>query len=74
MAGAKMLEELEELARKFDELAVPAHGRYVDQPAEADESGVISVPPPARDLAPWVLAGIGAAVLGTALLRRRARS
>jgi glyoxylase-like metal-dependent hydrolase (beta-lactamase superfamily II) len=74
MAGAKMLEELEELAWKFDELAVPAHGRYVDQPAEADESGVISVPPPARDPAPWVLAGIGAAVLGTALLRRRARS
>ncbi len=27
----------------------PAHGRYVDQPAIADESGVVAVPPPVAD-------------------------
>jgi hypothetical protein len=47
----------------------------VDQPAVADESGVVSVPPPVRDPLPIVLAAAGAAVLGTALLRRaRARA
>ena len=74
MSGPEMRSELEELARKFDLLAVPAHGRYVDQPAMADETGVVSVPPPVRDPMPWILAAAGAAVLGTALLRSRARA
>lgn len=76
MSGPEMREELDELARKFD-LVMPAHGRYVDEPALADESGVISVPPPARDPMRWVLlasAAAGAAALGGALLRNRART
>jgi hypothetical protein len=52
---------------------VPPHGRYVDQPAQADETGVISVPPPARDPMPWILAAagaVGAVAVGTVLIRR----
>lgn len=30
MSGAEMVQQLDELARNFDELAVPKHGRYVD--------------------------------------------
>jgi glyoxylase-like metal-dependent hydrolase (beta-lactamase superfamily II) len=75
MSGPEMRRELEELAQKFELLAVPSHGRYVDRPAVADESGVVSVPPPVSDPLPLVLAAAGAAVLGTALLRRaRARA
>jgi glyoxylase-like metal-dependent hydrolase (beta-lactamase superfamily II) len=74
MSGVEMREELHALADQFDLLAVPAHGRYVDQPAHADESGVVSVPPPVRDPLPWLLAAAGAIAVGTALLRGRARA
>jgi glyoxylase-like metal-dependent hydrolase (beta-lactamase superfamily II) len=73
MSGTQMREELHALADQFDLLAVPPHGRYVDQPAQADETGVISVPPPARDPMPWILAAagaVGAVAVGTALVRR----
>ncbi len=30
MRGAEMLQQLDELSRNFDELAVPTHGKYVD--------------------------------------------
>jgi glyoxylase-like metal-dependent hydrolase (beta-lactamase superfamily II) len=45
MQGPSMREALHALARNFDEVAVPKHGRYVGQPARADESGVTYVPP-----------------------------
>ncbi|MFC5271426.1 MBL fold metallo-hydrolase [Adhaeribacter terreus] len=44
MRGERMRDELEELAKYFDQLAVPTHGRYVNQPAVMNEQGVISVP------------------------------
>lgn len=31
MSGAEMIQQLNELARDFDELAVPKHGRYSDE-------------------------------------------
>ena len=34
----------------------PEHGRYVTQPAQTDETGVVSVPPPAPDPLPGRLA------------------
>ena len=38
----------------------PAHGRYVNQPAIADETGVVYVPPPVADPVRNVLIGAGA--------------
>ena len=45
LRGEKMRSALELLARDFDRVAVPAHGRYVTEAARADESGVTYVPP-----------------------------
>jgi hypothetical protein len=36
---------LHALARNFDEVARPEQGRYVSEPALADERGTIYVPP-----------------------------
>jgi glyoxylase-like metal-dependent hydrolase (beta-lactamase superfamily II) len=63
LRGALMREALHTLARDFDTLAVPRHGRYVNAPAIADANGVVSVPPPVRDPLPGILMGIGAAVV-----------
>ena len=45
MQGAEMRTALHTLARDFDRVAVPDQGRYVDEPARADETGVTYVPP-----------------------------
>jgi len=45
MQGKAMQEALSTLARNFKQIAVPEHGRYVDSPAHADETGVTYVPP-----------------------------
>jgi glyoxylase-like metal-dependent hydrolase (beta-lactamase superfamily II) len=45
MSGGEMREPLHMLAREFDSVAVPKQGRYVDEPARADEGGVTYVPP-----------------------------
>ena len=45
MSGAEMRSALHLLARLFDEVAVPEHGRYVHEPARADESGPTYIPP-----------------------------
>jgi glyoxylase-like metal-dependent hydrolase (beta-lactamase superfamily II) len=47
MKGAEVQLKLKKLAEHFDELAKPAYGRYVDEPAYVNESGVQSVPAPA---------------------------
>ena len=44
MHGAEMRNHLSVLARHFDELAVPAQGRYVSEPAVTNESGVVFLP------------------------------
>lgn len=44
----------------------PAHGRYVDQPAIADENGIVAVPPPVADPVRNIL--ITAGVVGGGLL------
>ncbi|GAA4374558.1 MBL fold metallo-hydrolase [Hymenobacter koreensis] len=78
MRGAALEKELDELARHFDELAVPAHGRYVPQPAVANEEGVVTVPPPVFDATnPWLIGAATAAVgLAAAVVytQRRSRS
>ena len=75
MRGEWLRQELDTLARDFDQLAVPRRGRYVEQPAVMDRRGLVSVPPPAPDPLPPVLAGLGiAAVAGGALLALRRRN
>ena len=46
MHGDALLEQLEQLAIHFNEVARPKVGRYAHHPATADASGVRSVPPP----------------------------
>ena len=54
---------------------MPAHGRYVPTPAKTDEEGIVTVPPPAPDPLPRILATVGlVALIGigvTALFTRR---
>jgi hypothetical protein len=45
MRGAEMRAALHSLAREFEHIAVPKHGRYVHEPARADATGVTYVPP-----------------------------
>jgi hypothetical protein len=37
MQGQQMREALHRLARDFDQVAVPKHGRYADEPACAED-------------------------------------
>ncbi|WP_225307232.1 MBL fold metallo-hydrolase [Adhaeribacter soli] len=59
MHGERMIDELNELARMFDEIAVPAHGRYVGHPAIMDEQGVVSLPEPVSSTTNKVLITAG---------------
>ena len=44
MRGAEMRNQLGILARHFDDIAVPAQGRYVNEPAVTNGSGVVFLP------------------------------
>lgn len=46
MRGPEMLRALHILASDFDSIAVPRQGRYVGDPARADETGVTYIPDP----------------------------
>jgi glyoxylase-like metal-dependent hydrolase (beta-lactamase superfamily II) len=61
LRGAAMRAELSDLARDFHRLAVPRHGRYVNRAAEADENGIVSIPPELPELLPDLLLGGGTA-------------
>jgi glyoxylase-like metal-dependent hydrolase (beta-lactamase superfamily II) len=74
MSGERLFVELQSLALKFDELAVPRNGRYVRAPAIADESGIIAVPPPVSDPLPKIAAAmalVAVAGIAYALVQRR---
>jgi len=45
MVGKEFKQALQKLGRNFAEEAVPAHGRYVNEPAKTDIEGVKYVPP-----------------------------
>lgn len=62
MVGPRMADALEYLADHFDEIARPAHGRYVHTPAVTDERGLVRLPPPV--LGPLQKVAIGAAIAG----------
>jgi hypothetical protein len=73
MSGREMTVELQYLAEDFDRIARPARGRYVRQPAIADERGLVSVPPePAASRIPKAaLISLAAGTLLLGLLRGR---
>lgn len=77
MRGAEMQEQLQTLAAEFDRLGMPAHGRYVDEPAVADQTGIVRIPRQnIQGQLPKVAVGLGVAAAGYALfsLLRRRRS
>ncbi|MCK7556275.1 MBL fold metallo-hydrolase [Chitinophaga sedimenti] len=70
-----LLRELQQLAGHFNEMAVPEHGRYSAEPAQADGNGVQYVPPRrkgVRALAAFagLLLVVGVGVLLTKQLKR----
>jgi glyoxylase-like metal-dependent hydrolase (beta-lactamase superfamily II) len=71
MTGPGTADLLEKFARNF---TPPEHGRYVSQPAVADETGVVKLPPPVPDPVPKIAAAVaigGAAAATTYWLKRR---
>lgn len=59
MSGSEMQAALYNLSRHFDAIAIPKHGRYVDDPAVVDASGVMYVPPrESQTTKLWLTAGI----------------
>lgn len=69
MSGPSVAEDMRQFVEHF---TPPTHGRYIPTPARADETGVVSVPPPASDPLPAKLAaGVGIALLAGFFLRRR---
>lgn len=72
MRGERLQSELRQLASQFDERARPAHGRYRDRPAIADERGVVDVPPPEVSARTVALTGLAlSATIGLAVVLRR---
>jgi glyoxylase-like metal-dependent hydrolase (beta-lactamase superfamily II) len=72
MQGPHVAEELTRLAREFDRRAKPKRGRYVQQPAVTDTSGVVAVPPrPAAGVRWGMLTGVAAAAFASTWLVRR---
>ena len=45
MYGTELLRQLLDLYEHFDEVAIPENGRYINEPAIQDASGVMYVPP-----------------------------
>jgi glyoxylase-like metal-dependent hydrolase (beta-lactamase superfamily II) len=74
MFGEEMRRALHALARNFEREAVPARGRYVDQPAVADERGVVRVPPAIPAGGSGALLAVGAAFAAGILLASRSRT
>ena len=69
LRGEEMRVALRELALGFDEIARPSHGRYVDQPAVADESGTVSVPPSVVDPVWMIGGGLALGILAGLMVR-----
>ena len=74
MRGEEMRKMLYNLADNFQELAVPAHGRYSKEAAITDEGGVSYVPKPERKVTPTAMVVAGVAMVAlTAWLVYRSR-
>jgi glyoxylase-like metal-dependent hydrolase (beta-lactamase superfamily II) len=67
ISGADTARRLKEYAYNFEP---PRKGRYVNNPAIADESGVIALPPPVTDHVKIAIASITAGIIITAFARQ----
>ena len=69
----EMRNELHNLHRYFEKDAVPAHGRYVEEPAVTDANGLLYVPPKqeTKNYVPWAVAGAALGFAAIALLRKQ---
>lgn len=72
MAGPHVAEELTHFYRTF---TPPEHGRYVPEPAQANEHGVVYEPPAPPDNLPKIAAGVvaGVFILAGVIYGKRAR-
>ena len=61
--GIPLEDSAEDLQHLADHFRIPSHGRYVSEPARADETGVTYLPPAPPDPAPRIAAGIAAGLL-----------
>jgi hypothetical protein len=69
MEGEELQRELANLASHFDTLAVPAEGRYVNEPAVTNENGVMYLPPPTEKISAIVkVIGVTLAIASVGLL------
>jgi hypothetical protein len=68
ISGVDTAQRLKEFARNFEP---PRKGRYANNPAIADERGVIAVPPPVTDTVKIAAGAIAAGILVTTLVGRR---
>ena len=69
----EMQGDLQLLAAEFDERGRPKHGRYVVEPAVANERGVVIVPPPVVTTERKLVYGLGAALAAGLILRLTGR-
>jgi glyoxylase-like metal-dependent hydrolase (beta-lactamase superfamily II) len=77
MRGVRLTRELRDLADHFRSRAMPIRGRYVREPAVADRSGVVYVPPAVPDPVGRAVAGVAVvavAAIALGAVRRRSRS
>jgi glyoxylase-like metal-dependent hydrolase (beta-lactamase superfamily II) len=72
LIGPSMLAALHELARDFQNRAVPSYGRYVHQPALTDADGIVSIPPDVGHPIGAFAVGLGVG-LAAGLVARRLR-
>ena len=71
MYGEELHQNLRYLADHFEDIAVPSDGRYVREPARADENGTYYIPPPVFDATPFVAGGIALGVTAALIARSR---
>ena len=71
MRGEAMRRSLHNLAENFEALAVPAHGRYLNDPAHVNEEGVQYFPPPNHYSIFLKYVGFATAVLVGVLLAKK---
>ncbi len=71
--GEALRNGLRMLADNFEQLGMPRDGRYVREPAVADETGTRYVPPPVPDPVPKIAAGIAIAAVGALVMTSLAR-
>ena len=60
MNGENVAPELDDFAANFP---IPSHGRYVEEAAQTDENGIVSLPPAPRDWLPPIALGVAATLL-----------